>query len=413
MPQNALIFSPGLDGHRQVYVFVIAQILKELGFNIYILGNTREITPTSFYCISKLREESNITIIDTSKYPKDGFEISIQDFLDLQNTIKPSLTIFPEADCHLRLLISQVFRKKNRLRGKTVGIFMRPFFYYHEKMSIVDKLKYIKHLTPRLKKDESLFYDFFLKRFPILDTALCIDEKFVANHSYIKWLPDVFQQYTESILKEEKSEERIWIEKLDQFTEKNKNKFHFLYFGTAQYRRGYDILLNLAQKTGGCFIHCGLMNNNTKSDYNTSDLRSSLSKDGRLFETNQYLSDSLTIKHFFKSVSHLVLPYRKFYGSSGVMLQALELGIPVLAPDIGIIGYRITKHNLGMTFNTQDMNSLETQFDHFKNINPQSFKKDIDTYMNFQTIEQLKSVLVNSFKSSDKTIMEPTTLSKV
>ena len=407
MPQNAVIFSPGLDGHRQVYVYVIAQILKELGFNIYIFGNTRQITPTSFYCIRKLKDEPGITIIDTSKYPKDGFEISIQEFLDLQNTFKPNLTIFPEADCHLRLLTSQVFRKKNRLRGKTIGIFMRPFYYYHERLSIVDKLKYLKHLSPRLKKDESIFYDFFLKRFPILDTALCIDEHFVAKHSYIKWLPDVFQQYAESIMKDEKSEERIWIEKLDQFKEKNKGKFLFLYFGTSQYRRGYDILLNLAQKTGGCFIHCGLMNNNTKSDYNTNDLRSSLRKDGRLFETNKYLSDSLTIKHFFKSVSHLILPYRKFYGSSGVMLQSLELGIPVLAPDIGIIGYRITKHKLGMTFTTQDMTSLETKFDHFKNTNPESFKKNIITYMNFQTIEQLKSVLINSFKGSEKTITEP------
>ena len=398
---NALIYSPGFDGHRQVYVFVITHILKDMGFNIYIAGDTKLKISNSFY-IDKLKGESEITFINTSEYAKGGLGITSQDFLDLQNVLKTDLTIFPEADNHLKLFTSQIFKKKNKLRGRTLGIFMRPFYYYRQ-LGILDKLKYLKHIPFRLRNDEYFFYDFFLKKFPILDAALSIDENFVAHHPYLKWLPDVFQQYAESIMKDEKSGEKIWIEKLNEFKEKNKGKFLFLYFGTAQYRRGYDILLNLAQKTGGCFIHCGLRDNNVKFDYDTNNLRSSLKKDGHLFETNQYLADPLCIEHFFNSVSHLILPYREFYGSSGVMLQALDLGIPVLAPDAGIIGYRIKKHNLGITFKDQNIPSLETQFDHFKNMNPQSFRKSIHAYMNFQTKEQLKNVLVNSFTGINKT----------
>lgn len=383
----------------------MANILKELGFNIYVAGNTQQKISNSFY-IDKLKENTGIHFIDTSKYPKGGLDITIKEFVQLQNNLKIDLTIFPEADHHLKLLISQIFSKKNRLRGRTTGVFMRPFYFYRQS-GILDKLRFLKHFSSRLKKDEKVFYDFFIKKFHLLDTSLCIDENFVTYHPYLKWVPDVFQQYAESIVKDKRSEDRIWIEKLDKFKENNKGKFYFLYFGTAQYRRGYDILLNLAQKTGGCFIHCGLKDNNIKFDYDTNNLISLLKKNGNIFETNQYLTDPLCIEHFFKSVTHLILPYREFYGSSGVMLQALDLGIPVLSPNSGIIGYRIKNYNLGFTYKNDDFSSLEVQFDLFKNVDPLSFKKSINTYMNFQTIEHLKSVLINSFLGSEKEVIQP------
>ena len=406
MPQNALIYSPGFDGHRQVYVFVITHVLKQLGFNIFIAGNTQQKVYNSFY-IDKLKEQPEITFIDTSKLAKGGRDITIEEFLKLQDSIEADLTIFPEADFHLNLLASQILRKKNKLRGRTVGIFMRPFYFYEGGLGVIDKLKYLKHLPSRLKSDKSLFYEFFLKRFSLLDTALCIDEYFVIHHPYMKWLPDVFQQYAESIISEEKTEERIWISKLNIFKERNKEKFLFLYFGTAQYRRGYDILLKLANDTNGCFVHCGLNDSDVKFDYDTEYLRSNLAKECRLFETNQYIADPITIENFFKSTTHLVLPYRKYHGSSGVMLQALDFGIPVIAPDEGIIGYRIKKYNLGKTYNDVDKDNLRLQFDIFKKTSPASFEKSIRSYMNFQTVDQLKKVLVNSFTRTKEFVLPP------
>ncbi|MEO6838429.1 MAG: hypothetical protein ABI185_08560, partial [Ginsengibacter sp.] len=108
MPQNALIYSPGFDGHRQVYVFVITHVLQQLGFNIFIAGNTQQKVYNSFH-VDKLKEQSDITFIDTSKYLKGGRDIKIEEFLKIQDTIKTDLTIFPEADFHLNLLSSQSF----------------------------------------------------------------------------------------------------------------------------------------------------------------------------------------------------------------------------------------------------------------------------------------------------------------
>jgi hypothetical protein len=79
------------------------------------------------------------------------------------------------------------------------------------------------------------------------------------------------------------------------------------------------------------------------------------------------------------------------------MLQALNLGIPVLAPENGIIGYSINKYNLGMTYNENDQSSLNSQFQIFKETDPVSFGENIKTYMSHQSAEHLKKVLVNSF----------------
>lgn len=403
---NALIFSSSFDGHRQVYVFVMAKILEESGFNIIVAGNTQQKIFNSFY-IDKLKNDRKVKIIDTSSYAEGGLNITLPEFKNLQARFQVDLTIFAEADNHISLLASQVFKTKGRLKGKVVGIFMRPFYYYR-KNDLLNKLKLLKHLSSRWNTDEKLFYEFFLKRSSLLDVSLSIDENFVSNHPNFKWLPDVFQKYAEMIIKpDEKSAQRGWIEKLKAFKEKNKDRFSFLYFGTAQYRRGYDILLKLAEETGGCFIHCGLRDANAKFSYDINAIISTLKSEDRFFETNEYIEDPLCIEYFFKSVSHLVLPYRDFYGSSGVMLQALEYGIPVLAPDMGIIGHRIKKYHLGITYSTLIKDSLKIEFNRFKSMDPKIFETDIKTYMNFQSTEQLKMALVNSFVSSDKNFTQP------
>ena len=175
----------------------------------------------------------------------------------------------------------------------------------------------------------------------------------------------------------------------------------FLYFGTAQFRRGYDILLKMAVDNRGCFIHCGLNTDTEKYAFDINELRSSLRKNGRLFETDQYIEDPLCIEYFFKSVSHLVLPYRNFFGSSGVMLQALNFGIPIMAPENGIIGYRIKKYQLGITYNDKNANSLNTQFNKFKELDPKTFENNIKIYMNYQSVEHLKKILLNTFTLTD------------
>jgi hypothetical protein len=404
MPKS-LIYSSDLNGHRQVYVFVIAHILEELGYKIYIACNTKILLPNTYY-LDRLKKYPETEFIDTSKYSKSGMDISPAEFLKLQIEYQIDLTVFAEADHHISLFISQIGNKMNRFKGKVVGIFLRPFYFY-EKMGLLDKLRSLKHLPLRWKKDDHLFHEFFLKRFSLISVALYIDENFVANHQYTSWIPDVFQEYADSLLQDERVDNRSWINKLEEFKHKNAGKFLFLYFGTAQSRRGYDILLNLAAENEGCFIHCGLRNNKEKYTYNVEELRCSLTKKGRLFETDHFIEDPRCIEYFFRSVSHLILPYRHFYGSSGVMLQALNFGIPVLAPENGIMGYRINKYKLGITYDDKNETNLKSKFDYFSNLDPKTFENDINSYMKYQSPSELKKALIQAFSNGGPSLSQP------
>ena len=395
---NALIYSSGFDGHRQVYVFVLANILNELGYEIYIAGNIEDKINNLFY-IDKIKENKKITMINTANYNAFGLNINIQEFINMQNIFNISLTIFAEADNHIPLFNSQLFNKKTKFLGKTVGIFLRPFYYY-EKLSFINKLRYIKNLKYNWKSDERLFHEILLKHFRLLTVSLNIDENFVLNHSFNYWLPDMFQQYAETLIGEEKIEQRVWITKLNEFKGKNTDRFIFLYFGAAQKRKGYDLLLKLAVELDACFIHCGLRNDNQQYDQDVDEFRKILHFNNRLFETDQYISDPYCIEHFFKSITHLVLPYRDFYGSSGVMLQALSYGIPVLVPKDGIMGIRVRENNLGLTY-TGEYNSLIEKFKKFKELSKSDFDDDIARYMETQSISKLKKILVNAFKVND------------
>lgn len=393
---HALIYSPNFDGHRQVYVFVLVSVLKELNFKIWIAGDTKRTISNSFY-IDKIRQNPGTNFIDTSKLVEGGINITPSQFSELQNQCKADLTIFAEADHHISLLVSQAAGKAHRFRGDLTGIFLRPFYFYY-KSNLLEKLKYLKHLPSKWRNDDRLFHEFFLRRFTLLNSALSIDENFVDHHKFFTWLPDVFQQYADSIIQDEKKDQRIWIDRLNEFTDKNRSSFFIFYFGTAQSRRGYDLLLKLAEENNDCFIHCGLQNSSEKYVHNVETLRSSLSKKGLLFETNEYIADPVCVEHFFKSLTHLILPYRNFYGSSGVMLQALSYGIPVMVPEDGLMGYRVKKHNLGSVYNGDERSFIE-QFNRFKLTSKDSFSDSITQYMKYQSVEKLKETLMKVMKA--------------
>ena len=398
---HALIYSPGFDGHRQLYVFVLTRILNDLGYFVHIAGNRAQNVSNSFY-INELEKWPDVEIIDTSEYPEGGLGITHSQFFKLQVTFKVDLTIFPEADHHLELLLSQWPGRGKRLRGRVYGIFLRPFYFYR-KLGAIDKLKYLKHLPSRWKKDDRLFHELLLDRLSLLDGAVYLDENYVRHHTRRMWIPDMFQQYADSVIQKTDREQRRWIQVLEEFMIRNAGRFVFLYFGTAQARRGYDIVMNLAEKNAGCFIHCGLRNEKERYSYDLNKLRLSLDSNGTLLETNQFIEDPLCVEAFFKAATHLILPYRDFYGSSGVMLQALNYGIPVLSPRRGIIGHRIEKYGLGLTYNEIDPADLDAMFDLFRNQAPQSFKEKIESYMTYQTssnlVRSLKEILAGNTES--------------
>ena len=82
-------------------------------------------------------------------------------------------------------------------------------------------------------------------------------------------------------------------------------------------------------------------------------LRNVLKSRGDLFETNEYIDDPDCIDVFFRQTDRIIFPYRGFAGSSAVMIQAINYGLPVLVPDFGLMGLRVDKNGIGMTCTNQ------------------------------------------------------------
>jgi hypothetical protein len=55
------------------------------------------------------------------------------------------------------------------------------------------------------------------------------------------------------------------------------------------------------------------------------------------------------------------LPYRRHFGSSGVMLQSVHFGKPVLVPNQGLMATRTQQHHLGLTYYQDDYEDLKKQ----------------------------------------------------
>jgi len=394
---NALIFSPNFNGHRQLHAFVYSCILRKIGYDIFIAGSFTTLDNSHAYTYM-LAQDEKIIKINTSHYPEHGMKISNFDFLKLQNEHKIDLTVFVEADNQISLIISQLICKNSRFRGKTVGLFLRPWYFY-DKYNFKNSLVYIKGLrhTWKTDSDPRFFHKYLNSTFKLLDVSLYLDEFVVSKQRRSIYIPDIWQQYMNEVLREENPQQRIWIDRLGRFKKINPKSFIILYFGTAQKRRGYDDLLKLAVDNDTCFVHCGLMSYKDNYDLDVDEYRGILEKRGKLFETNEFITDTDCIHYYFKSVTHMVLPYDdSFFGSSGIMLQALGYGIPVLVRDAGLVGGLVKKYKLGLTYGHD---TLQKQFLEFKNRPCETFLNSITKYMEQQSLDKFESVLLKAFKN--------------
>ena len=86
-------------------------------------------------------------------------------------------------------------------------------------------------------------------------------------------------------------------------------------------------------------------------------LRAQLKNENRLYETNAYVHTQRLKELLFGSIRLYITTHRLALSSSTV-IQALELGKPVLVPDRGLLGYRVRKNNLGDVYSYEDLSDL-------------------------------------------------------
>lgn len=393
---RVLIFSPALSGHRQVYCRVLTDVLHEAGCEVILAGGLAALVPAAGAAFAHaLRRRGPVELVDTSALPGCGRGVGLSALSRLVTQKAADITVLTEADDHLELLTRQMMPGR-RLPGRRVGIFLRGTRYVHagrDPDSWRNRIGRWRRGHVAWPADPYVFHERLMPRFRLLDAALCLDEVFVGTHGRpYEWLPDIYASFDADDWSLDKTE-RAWVERLARFRGRDPESPMVVYYGTAQARRGYPLLLRLAVDLEGGFVHCGPRPCIDDPDGVLARLRARLEQRGALLETNAYLPGFGVAREFMRAAPGAVLPYRRHYVSSGVMLQALEAGRPVLVPEKGLMGWRTRQFGLGRTYAEESYADLLRETTGLLGETPAAYAPRIARFMSFFARERVAAAL--------------------
>ena len=381
--KRALIFSPSLAGHREVYGRVVASVLHDAGYSVVLAGAMHgRGGPGGYSQLAELASREGFHFHDTAGYAAEGRLIDAAAMARLIRSQGADLTVFLEADDHLRLLASQVRGRDRVLPGRRVGLFLRSTNYVHQPLDTPIRrwADLARGGTKAIASDPQLFHEVLLPRFRLLDAALCLDEVFVARRpSAHQWLPDICDDGAADALGDAEEADRCRAV-LGEFLARNPGRPVYVYFGILQERRGYDKLMRVADEEDGIFVYGGEVLSSRVDAMGVTSLRESLLRRGRLLETG-YVASFAAAQAILACAPCVVLPYVRHHGSSGVMLQALKAGRPVIVPDIGLMAERVRAHGLGRTYRYGDTEDLKRQYRELAMTPPAAFAKAIARFL--------------------------------
>lgn len=378
--KRILLYSPDVVGHPRVYCRVIADALAgqeckltvAMGFRPGAeLADSPDLLP--------LAARNNLELVDTRAWSQRGEpHLNANEIVALQRLTKADVTLFIEAEKS-----SEAFRRiaagtSGRLLGRNLGIFANTAEWYPGEDAFTGERRALMGPTLRRtlgniyraafhrSRTARHFFENVMLRRKVLDEILVKDERLASwwDGGSIHWMPEISRPAPTPPTPAELDEVQHWEGELDRFLTRNQGREPVLYFGDAAYYKGYDLFLEfLATTPGACGLHPGRTYDAQQRSYFRSDvdsLRAQLKSEGRLLETGVYVHTQAMKELFFRPVRVYLTTHRLALSSSTV-IQALEFGKPVLVPDRGLIGWRVTRNGLGKVYRYEDVADLRAQ----------------------------------------------------
>jgi hypothetical protein len=384
----AMLYTAGLEGHRQLYCDVLADIFLELGYAVLIVGGVTDQRVQKWQHIERYRHHPDVTIHDTGTSSFYGNKhLKVYEIIQLQTQYSVEASVFICGD-ELRsefLAIGKAVAP--RLAGWNTAIFglterwsaMRPIG--EPGLSVRQRIARLRDRVGPINPYKRFFED-ILKKKHVLDMVLVKDERVAEQHGFpFVWFPDIYRPFNWQENDETAAEYNRIIPLYQHFLKQQASREVLLYFGTAAIYKGYNTLLRLALADGStCFVHCGSMGDDYATDSEVLRAKAALSEQRRIFETPGRVESQRAVRFFFESTRRFVSTHTIFL-SSGTMLQALDAGKPVLMPDCGLLRYRTIQYGLGRVYNPARFHDLLTQWGEFRNDSPAQYSNNISKYM--------------------------------
>jgi glycosyltransferase involved in cell wall biosynthesis len=121
--------------------------------------------------------------------------------------------------------------------------------------------------------------------------------------------------------------------------------------GDLESRKGYDLILQLcaAEKDTIC-VRVGRTKPTYRTTWESIEAKELLIREARIYEFDSYVASWDLFRELMQLQDVVMLPYREFYRTSGVFIDALVAGKPVIVPEEGLMGWRTARYSLGAVF---------------------------------------------------------------
>jgi hypothetical protein len=375
--KQILLYSPDVVGHPSIYCRVIADALATEPCQVVVaIGITDGIGLDESLDIQLLASRIGVQLIDTRAFSRTGNpHLTAEELVELQLHFSTDTTLFIEADKSNTEFFRIAAGEAPRLRGRNLGIFAKtPEWYPGEDFftgeprsllasTVRTTLGNVKRTIFNRRESARYFYEKIIIQSGVLDEILVKDER-LANWRGppVYWMPEMSRPAALPESPEESAEFLRRRSEIECFLASNRDREPVLYFGDAAYYKGYDLFLEFAASTPSiCAIHAGRSYDAQQRFYFRYDveaLRTQLKGGNRLYETNAYVRTQRLKELLFGSIRLYITTHRLALSSSTV-IQALELGKPVLVPDRGLLGYRVRKNNLGDIYGYENLSDLK------------------------------------------------------
>lgn len=391
---SVMIYCADITGHRHLHSAYFIRFFSDHGYTVYFcfagrqsrLRSRGRFIYESFESpyLEALKGNPRVHFIDICR-ELNVVNNELDFILELQRRLKPTVSLFIDGDTLKFMFLKQLLPWQKRLAGANfcitclseflylpVGKFqalkeLRLFiyFFFFKRHRFVQRIIFVEKF-PLLNK---LFFR-CLCRFNLLTAAFCPDARLVEKikNRRVLFLPELITGDLEGKISEKETSFYTRVKSQYQdFLNRNRDKQVLLMFGDLENRKGFDLLLQLAANEPGCV--CARFGR-TKGGY-TSNWPAIISKEkllveDRLFEVDTYIESKELVDFIFSTVRFVILPYRNYYRTSGVMIEVLRRGLPVLTPDKGVMAYIVKHHGVGGVFRDGNLTELREAFAGFK-----------------------------------------------
>lgn len=359
---NLLIIAPGCGGHHASYLYWIVTEALNREYQIYLAVPTSCLNNPLFLTLRKLADHLNRQIVIvteniTTDWQKNTNLVSLvqRDFYYYKlfsrcyykvcKITPPDIVIIPYLDCclHAIALLGSPFKQT-----PWAGIVMRPSFHY-TKMGIIGPASQLLWIKEKLFS--CLLHNRMLKKLWTIDEPLkhFIDKAYPLLAERLGYLPDPAEP--KSTTNRKQARHALGIQP---------NVIIILVYGALSLRKGIaELLLAIQASNFPKHIHILLAGNQDEQirDLLKQPFAQSLLKMKRLHQINYFLTEEEQYNAFVAS-DIVWLGYRQHYTMSGVIVQAGQMGLPIIACKEGLIGWLTKRYQLGITVDINDKKQI-------------------------------------------------------